>query len=301
MLKSNKRIIIVLFNILCASVIGLIAPDRVDSKIVTNVPADVSGEELKAVVIEDFEEATTGEKGWDIITEPKVLKGGDNEKTKMKNPVMLVELKLIPGYPNDMKVEEWSLTGLGKKKEKCLGAHFQFRYPGTNSIHIIAPPEKDWKDKTPAMSYNPATRLKEQERGLQLPGKAKGISLWVHGRGNPYDLEVWVKDFKGDTHILKCGSVNFIGWRPIKVYLPTYIPQSFESYPQTRVTKIVRLVLRAQISTAKEELSTETFFFFDQIKALSDTYEVNFDGSDLHKVFEGGSTSTTKEPDSGKK
>ena len=29
------------------------------------------------------------------------------------------------------------------------------------------------------------------------------------------------------------------------------------------------------------------YFFFDQLKVLTDTYEVNFDASDLHKLMDG--------------
>ncbi len=264
------------------------APKNADSKIITNVPSDISGEELKAAVIEDFETAEVGDKGWTIQSTPKQFTKGESEdKYKSKNPVPVLELKVIKGGPNDMNVEEYSLTGLGKKKEKVLGAKFKFRYPGNNTVHIIAPPELTWKDKQVVQTYNPSTRKEEQERGLQLPGKARGISLWVHGRGNPYDLEVWVKDYRGDTHILKLGSVNFVGWRPLKVYIPTNVPQSFESFPQTRITKISRFVLRSQGNATAEELINDTYFFFDQIKALSDTYEVNFDGADLEKEFSG--------------
>ena len=71
----------------------------------------------------------------------------------------------------------------------------------------------------------------------------------------------------------------------MKVFIPASIPQSYESYPQTRVTKITRFVLRAQDSASGAELIENTYFFFDQLKVLTDTYEVNFDGSDLHRAF----------------
>ena len=132
--------------------------------------------------------------------------------------------------------------------------------------------QKSWRDGSPVKTYDPRTGTSVQERGIELPGRSKAISLWVHGRGNPYNLEIWVKDYKGDTHILKCGSVNFVGWRPIKVSIPTFIPQSTESFPQTRVTKIVRFVLRAQPGQPTQELVADNYFFFDQLKVLTDIY-----------------------------
>jgi len=286
----NRKYATIIVSVLCVIAIGSLTPKNADSKIITNVPADVSGEEMKAIVIDDFEAATVGgDTGWDVQSEPKQFKSTETEqKMKMKNPVPTLEMKLINGFPNDMSVEEWSLTGLGKKKEKCIGIHFKFRYPGDNSIHILPPKELDWRSKKPVYSFNSSTLQNEQDRGLELPGKARGISLWVHGRGKPYNLEVWVKDYIGETHVLPFGSVNFVGWRPMKVYLPSYIPQATETYPQTRVSKITRFVLRVVPNSTAEEQTEETYFFMDQIKVLTDTFEVNFDGQNLDEAFGGG-------------
>lgn len=292
---NYKRVTSVIAIAIAAAVVGLISPSAVDSKIVTNVPSDISSEELMAVVIEDYDKGTIVDKidddGWYITSTPKKFPGEDTEKKmKMKNPVPLLELKFIDGKPNDMQFENFSITGMGLKKDKVqmLGLRFKFRYPGTNSVHILPPKEVYWKDRKPVLTYNPSTRKDEQERGIELPGKAKAISMWVHGRGKPYNLEVWVKDWKGATHILQMGSVNYVGWKPLKTYIPSFVPQATETYPQTRVTKITRFVLRADPSAQAEALTEETKVFFDQLKVLTDPFEVNFDGSDLDKAFEGG-------------
>ena len=294
-MSKNKKIAILTLSITVLITVGLIIPKIAESRIMTNVPADIGEEELMAVVIEDFENAQAGKNIWAVKSTPKKFQSASTEKKlKMKDPVPTLAISKVKGGPNDMGVEEWSLTGLGKKKDFCLGVNFQFRYPGTNSVHLIPPPEMSWKEKQPVLNYSSSLGKKVQEKGIQLPGRAKGISLWVHGRGNPYNLEVWVKDYRGDTHILKLGSINFVGWRPLKAYIPVNVPQEFKSFPQTRVTKIVRLVLRAQTNAHAEELTENTYFFFDQIKVLTDTYEVNFDGSELHKNFKGGGSGTQK-------
>ncbi len=286
---SKGRIALLASGIAGSIIFALIFPKVGFSRLQTNVPADISEEQLMAVVVEDFENIQIGDNNWNVKTVPKQFTKDDTEKKlKMKNPVSALDLKVAQGGPNDLAVEEWSLTGLGKTKEKCLGVNFQFRYPGSNSVHIIPPLEVQWKEKTPVLSYNSAMGKSVQEPGIELPGRAKAISMWVHGRGHPYELEVWVKDYRGDTHIVKMGSVNFVGWRPMKADIPVSVPQSYASYPQTRVTKIVRLVLRANPNAHAEELMENTYFFFDQIKVLTDTYEVNFDGMDLHKAFNKG-------------
>jgi hypothetical protein len=40
--------------------------------------------------------------------------------------------------------------------------------------------------------------------------------------------------------------------------------------------------------------SSDIYFFIDQIKVLTDTYEVYFDGIDLHKTFDGSGTKNEK-------
>jgi len=276
------------------------------SRIETNVPADLSGEETRAIVIEDFEAskiaANVEEDGWFITSNPKVYtKAKDEETLKKKNPVMALDLKPVDGGPNDMKVEDqFSITGLGKEKKKIMGLKFRFRYPGSNVVTIEAPKEVDWKERTPVMTYDQALRTDVQERGLQIPGRAKAISLWVHGRGFPYTLELWVKAFKGDVHILEKQSINFVGWRPMIFDIPQNLPQSSDSYPVTRTAKLVRLVIREVTSVSGEHSRTsarnasDVYVFFDQIKVLTDTYEVFFDGQDMHKAFEGGSSSNQK-------
>ena len=289
----KKKMTRILYVLILAIFIGSFVVDEVQSRIDTNVPADISGEQLRAVVIEDFETGTAGgETGWQVKSEPKQFVSAETEKKlKMKNPVPVLELKFLNGFPNDMSVEEWSLTDLGKKKERCLGVKFKFRYPGSsNSIHIIPPKELNWRTKKPKYRYNPSTRKDEQENGLQLPGKARGLSMWIHARGKPYTLEVWVKDYRGDTHVFKFGSVRFVGWRPLKIKIPSSVPMETDTYPQIRVAKITRFVLRSIPNATSEDLIEETFFFFDQIKVLTDTFEVNFDGQKLDDAFSGVST-----------
>lgn len=299
--SMRNRIFIVTLCMTAAFIVGFGIKGY--SKIVTNVPADVSGDETRAIVVEDFENskiaANTEDDGWFITSNPKVYtKAKDEETLKKKNPVMSLELKYIDGGPNDMKVEDqFSITGLGKEKKKILGLKFRFRYPGPNVITIEAPKEVDWKERTPVLTYDQALRQDVQERGLQIPGRAKAISLWAHGRGFPYTLELWVKDFRGDVHILEKQSINFVGWRPLTFNIPENIPQTTDTYPVTRTTKLVKLVIREVTSVSGEHTRTsarnasDIYVFFDQIKVLTDTYEVFFDGQDMHKAFESGSSS----------
>ena len=263
---------------------GVLAPGRADSRLNTNVPADLSEKELRALVVEDFEQQSD----WIIDSTPK--KNADEKK----NPVPVLELKYVEGGPSDLIEEKWSIDKKGMEKKQALGVHFRFKYPGYNAVHLLPPPEVQWDDSTKkVMTYDPRTGAETQERAIQLPGRAKGVSVWFHGRGNDYTLEAWVKDYRGDVHILKMGSLNFVGWRPLTAFIPENVPQETQSYPQTRVTKIIRFVIRATPYAGTEDV----YMFFDQLKVLTDVFEVNFDGQNLHKAFQGGSkggTDTTK-------
>ncbi len=287
--RKSRKLTLAAVIVISVFIAGFIVPNRVDSKLVTNVPSDISGEEMRALVIEDFENTSIGETGWDVRSTPRQVKGSDSEKEgkgKMKNPVPTLELKIVEGSPSSLIPEEFSITTKGKTKSKCLGIHFVFRYPGYNSVSLLPPLEVDWKDKNKAaFTFDPSNNSNTQERAIQLPGRSRAISLWVHARGRPYTLEVWIKDYVGNTHVLHLGTIDFVGWKPMKVYIPANIPQSESSYPSTRITKLTKFVIRSKANA----VPGDTYVFLDQIKVLTDTYEVNFDGQELHNAFEKGS------------
>ena len=269
------------FSAIIVVIVGMVLvgffPEKVQSRIVTNVQPDISAEQFSALVVEDFETQAD----WQLETIPK--KNADPKK----DPVPVLELKYVDGGPADLLTEKWSPINKGLEKKKCLGVQFKFRYPGFNSVHLLPPLEVQWDNPGKAvLTYDSRSGKDVQERAIQLPGRAKAISMWVHSRGNNYTLEVWIKDYKGDVHVLKMGSLNFVGWRPMKAYIPENVPQETNSYPQTRVTKIVRFVIRANPEAGNEEV----FLFFDQLKVLTDTFEVNFDGQNLHQLMEKGGT-----------
>ncbi len=276
-MKYTAFIIMVLF------ITGyLLIPQRGFSRIQTNVAPDISADQLKAFVVEDFEDESKigSEDGWRLTSVPRQLK---EDSKKMKNPVPVLEQKIIAGRPNDMRPDVWSANEKGIKNDrvdkvqKVYGVHFRFQYPGDNSVHFEPPVNPEL---TPAGSN-------EKFRGIKLPGRARALSMWVHGRGNDYNLEAWIKDYTGRVHIISFGSLNFVGWRPMRAYIPVNIPQSVDSYPQTKFLRVERFVLRATPNASTED----TYFFFDQLKLLTDDFEVNFDGQELDKAFRGDTES----------
>ncbi|HNX59987.1 MAG TPA: flagellar filament outer layer protein FlaA [Spirochaetota bacterium] len=266
-----KKLFWISHPLFAVAIIGIVlaGASAVSAKIVTNVPPDISADDIKAVVVEDFEEDLSG---WKVETTPKKFNTSDESKKK-KDPVIVAEIKAVKGAPSDLKPERWSADNKGIKKEQVLGLHFQFKYPGYNSVTILPP------------------------QPIQFPGRVRGMSIWVQGRGKDYSLEAIVKDHTGLSHILKFGSLNFVGWKPLKVLVPTFIPQSTDSYPQTKTLRFEKFIVRSSPNEGSTtEGPEEVFFFFDQMKVLTESFEVNFDGQDLDKAFGGnGNTEKPKE------
>lgn len=277
---TTRRIILM---IACVALGLYLIPKQGYPRVVTNVNPDISSEQLKAFVVEDFEDSSKveGEDGWRLTATPPVLK---DQNKKDKNPVPILEQKIIPGRPSDMRPDEWSHNKLGIKNnevdkvQKIYGLRFKFRYPGYNSVHLEPPVNPQ---------LTPPDQPGKKIRGIILPGKAKGVSLWVHSRGHPYHLECWIEDYEHRVYILKMGKTDFVGWRPMKANIPISIPQEVDTFPQTKFVKIVRFVLRADPNASVDD---EVYMFFDQLKVLTNDFEVNFDGQELDKLFKGESS-----------
>lgn len=260
----------------------------------TAIGNDVSGKELQAITVESFDCIQGADYGWEVFTDKDAIQPPSYYDDKFKYEPKLTpssqavrEAKLITGHKaRDLKY-------LAEDKNKVLGVKFQFTYPGYNEV-TIRPPRTEQYKITRSRSFiteNDLTRddyKKEPEKrqpkqatfdiyGIELPGVVKSFSVWVLGRGNEYDLEAWFEDWKGDSHILKMGSLDFVGWRPVSIEIPASIPQDIQSYPQTKTIVFKQFKLRSSPKTSGEMV----YLFMDEIKVLTDVFEVHFDGADV--------------------
>jgi hypothetical protein len=220
----------------------------------TGMPVDVDSKELRTVIIESWEQV--GEI-WKVVGDPVA-------------PQSVVETKLLDGVPKNL--------GLDTGNKKCLAVRFQFIYPGDNKL-VLSPPEtKTVKRYLQLLDDKTGEPKFETVPGIELPGIVKAMSIWVLGRGEDYTLEAWIEDGRGDTHIFKFGSLNFVGWRPLTVTIPGNVVQENDTYPQTKGLVLKKLVVR---STPKTK-ANKTVLAFDSIKVLTDMNEVFFDGADIN-------------------
>jgi hypothetical protein len=290
---TRKTTTVLSVSVVSVLLLGGIALAK-NSSLSTPIGNDVSGKEVKAITVESFDCIKDSEYGWELFTDkdsvipPSYYDEGFKYDPKLApSSQAMREVKLITGHkPQDLRY-------IDKDKNKVLGVKFQFTYPGFNEVTIRPPrtPQYAVERIRSYISDNDLSRAdykKDPEKrqpkqsvytiyGIELPGVVKAISVWVLGRGNEYEMEAWLEDWKGDSHILKLGSLDFVGWRPLTAKVPDYVPQDISSFPQTKTIVLQQFKIRSNPKTSGEMV----YLFMDEIKVLTDVFEVHFDGADV--------------------
>lgn len=264
---------------------------------------DLSKNEIRAVTIESWDCERDGIKyGWEVITDKdsdyhklsQYPSQGDGAKYNPELPASsqaFRRVKTVPGKPQNLKSR---FGEKGGDKDKLLAVKFQFTYPGYHEV-TIRPPRVNFYKIERVRGYYSENNLEREDYkkqveerraknakydiyGIELPGIVKGLSVWVLGRGNNYELEGWVEDWKGETHVVRFGSVNFVGWRPLVAKVPSYIPQDTDSFPQIKTLVFKQFKLRSTPKTSGEMV----YLYMDEFKVLTDIFDVHFDGAEIN-------------------
>ncbi len=253
--------------------------------------SDISANELRAITLESWDETE-----WEVFTDkdqmnyPTYPGANYNYEKEKETSQAYRAVKLLKGaYPRDVKYLDYSKN---KENLQVLGVKFRFTYAGNNEVTIRPPRTDKFKVKrykgfvsendfsSAEQKKDPSERPKpvvQEIYGIEFPGVAKAISVWVCGRGNDYDLESWIEDYKGETHILKMGNLNFVGWRPLVAKIPDHVPQFSDTYPATRTAIFKQFKIRSNPRSTGDTV----VLFFDELRILTDAFEVHFDGADL--------------------
>ncbi|MCS7204222.1 MAG: flagellar filament outer layer protein FlaA [Leptospiraceae bacterium] len=291
-----KKKLLLESSIIVFSIISILLIDGVRAGVETAIGSDVSASEVRAVTVESWDrDFSGGGYGWEVHTD---------KDTKTRGPYQPIasnlqaerEVKLIRGTPADIRYN------IDREDVRILGVKFAFTFPGYNVVTIRPPAVDQYIVERPrpylnelalvetykarSCYQNPAlsTVFRTQRAqmidcvvGIELPGEVQKISVWVLGRGNEYTLEGWIEDWRGDTHILKFGSLDFVGWRPLTVNIPRNIPQSVESYPQIKTLVFKQFKVRSTPETSLETV----YLFFDELRILTNIFEPYFDGAQI--------------------
>ena len=146
---------------------------------------------------------------------------------------------------------------------KSIGVYSKYDRKGYNYFELF-PAQKNAKGELVATP-------------MMLPGITKMIDLWVWGSNFRTTLEVHVRDFRGIPYVLDGGSLDFQGWRNIRLNVPSSIPQSEVYLPIFHGLLLTKIVVR----TEPTERVDGFFTYFDQLKILSDVHQSPFDGKSM--------------------
>ncbi len=269
--------------------------------------ADVVHSEMRSITVEGWDKDYSGQGyGWRVSTNRDT-----KDKAAVKAPYKSFdenllserEVKLVPGSPVEIR------ENIGWPDNYILGVRFTFTFPGDNLVSIYppdadqytveriryhlseavalgtSPPANKACFRNPSLSTSRSsnrTQVLECLSGVNLPGKIHKISVWVLGRGNKYDLEAWLEDWRGGMHRVKMGSINHIGWQPLSGKVNRDVPQESLSIPQTKTLVLKKLVLRPSDTRGKSNANEESVYvFFDELRVLASDLQQNYDGAQI--------------------
>jgi hypothetical protein len=170
-------------------------------------------------------------------------------------------------FPLINYVASWPSALFGANREgldlKSLGIRGRFDRRGYNWIDIYPVAADGGEDAGPTE--------------IPLPGRVQYVDLWAWGSNLNYYVEVFVRDYQGMIHVLNAGDLGYQGWKNLRAYVPSSIPQSKRVLPRLASLRFVKF----RIWTRPMEPVNDFYVYFDQLKILTDTFESIYDGDEL--------------------
>lgn len=168
-------------------------------------------------------------------------------------------LKFFDGMPNSIRVSQNDPKGV----YKYLGMEVKFDRKGDNWVDIV--PSKKGSDST-IVPYE-----------VPFKGRISRLDMWVWGANYAYELEFLVRDSNGRVHTLSLGLVNHEGWKNMSVTIPSNIQQASPYLNGVQQMSLVAFRVRSRPTERVDSF----YIFFDQFKALTDTFMSSYDGYEL--------------------
>jgi len=110
-----------------------------------------------------------------------------------------------------------------------------------------------------------------------IKGKARQFSIWVLGRKFRHSAFLKVRDYRGKTHNLPLGRLDYFGWRKLTVTVPGWLPQSTRYSLMDKNLHFVSLFVTSDV----HEVPGEYYFYVDGLKVMVDKSEQNYPGSEI--------------------
>jgi hypothetical protein len=180
------------------------------------------------------------------------------------------------GYPRQASVNIWPEALYRREPEdrtlRSLGVQAAFDRQGYNFLEFIPVEENEDGEEVP--------------RGITIPGKVNNMDVWVWGSNFDYYMDVHLRDYRGMTHVLRLGNVNYRGWRNLRITIPSWIPQDARYVAELRNGNFTSDLRGLQLTkivlwTRPQERVNGFFVYLDEIKVETDMYRDPFDGEEL--------------------
>ena len=236
-MKLKNTLLMMLILIVSASYVG--AQDKTTAV-----------EPLERVTLEDFEMAEDWKaKSTSPLGETKTLKliqrGLIKDVFDEKSTPDAYDVKT--GSYSDAKQEE----RIGKNH--ILGVKTYFANRGFDRVEV-APPQE-----------------------FIIKGKARQVSVWVLGRKYRHTLFAKFRDYKGNTHNIRLGRLDFFGWRKLTAPIPGFVPQSTRFSVLDKNIRFVSLFVTSDVN----EPAGEFYFYVDDLEIRTDKQESLYPGFEL--------------------
>jgi len=236
-MKLKNTLLMMLILIVSASYVG--AQDKTTAV-----------EPLERVTLEDFEMA----EDWKAKSTSPL---GETKTLKMIQRGLIKDVFDEKSTPDAYDVKTGSYSDAKQEervgKNHILGVKTYFANRGFDRVEV-APPQE-----------------------FIIKGKARQVSVWVLGRKYRHTLFAKFRDYKGNTHNIRLGRLDFFGWRKLTASIPGFVPQSTRFSILDKNIRFVSLFVTSDVN----EPAGEFYFYVDDLEIRTDKQESLYPGFEV--------------------
>ncbi len=117
----------------------------------------------------------------------------------------------------------------------------------------------------------------EPRKPLFLKGIGRAISFWIWGGNYRYRISITVKDYLGGFHEIDGGSLAYVGWKYVRINIPSTIPQRDVRMPANKFLQFLRIKFESDF----DELPDKFYAWLGSMWCEVDLYKDRFWGDGL--------------------
>lgn len=152
--------------------------------------------------------------------------------------------------------------------------------------------DKEKEDFKPGVNNVMGVKTNYNDRGFDrvevrppheyiIKGIGREVSVWVLGRNFRHTFYIKLRDYRGNTHSIRMGRLDFLGWKKMTATIPGWIPQSTRYSLMDRNLHFVSMY----VVSDKHEIPGKFYFYVDDLKMKVDTTDTKYPGSDIKDTW----------------